>query len=136
MKIKSITYVLHQLSEFKAVLTLEDRNQISVRPITNAFFKNLGDKIELFQNNPSNYKAVSYGISFKKIIYNLEDKSQGCVTYPTSAFQSYWNCDYNFINKYLRNAFKNLFKHSTVQQQATTFPDLCAAAAESARSCA
>ena len=93
--------MLKNLSDYKAVLTFEDRNFISVRPITTAFFKNLGDKIELMQNSPSSHKAVSYGLSFEKTIFNEKDLSKDCVNYPTKEFQSYWNCDYKFINQYL-----------------------------------
>ena len=93
--------MLKNLFDYKAVLTFEDRNFISVRPITTAFFKNLGDKIELVQSRPSSYKAVSYGLSFAKTIFNEKDLSKDCVNYPTKEFQSYWNCDYKFINQYL-----------------------------------
>ena len=95
---RSITFLLRNLSEFDIKILVEDKELLSCnRQIMQHQLLFSGDDIRLEKSKK--FIGRSYSIAFTKTEFVEKDTTKNCKIYPNEDFESYKECDDEFIKE-------------------------------------
>ena len=98
MPMRSLTFLLRNLSAFDIKILVEDKGLLSCnRPIMQHQLLFSGEDIRLEKSEK--YIGRSYSIAFTKTEFVEKDKTKNCKIYPNDKFESYKECDDEFIKE-------------------------------------
>ena len=100
-KIKQLGIYFRNRTEVK--ISVEDRQAMVKRTLKFDKFDNWGREISLSRNTSSIVKY--FAVKFHQDVFVEDDKSRSCQIYPTEKYETYDECDSDFVLKKLRALF-------------------------------
>ena len=112
------TFSFHLKKDIDCLFLVEDKERFTRRPVIwKKEMLNQAD-VEFFRDNKST--VHEFALSISRTEYSEEDKDRDCVHYPTKEYQTYADCDQDYVKRTLPSDLVPFWNADKVSQ-ATSF---------------
>ena len=94
-------YLGDDLISDEVVLYIEDRSKAVKRTLNNNMLAYAGPKLKIEDSNEG--QEIIAALSLSQLINTDKDENSKCLNYPNEAYESYEQCDQEFLMEYMQN---------------------------------
>ena len=96
-----VEFYLGDNLNLEVVLYIEDRRKAVKRTLNNNMLAYAGPKLKIEDSNEG--QEIIAALSLSQQINTDKDENSKCLNYPNEAYESYEQCDQEFLMEYMQN---------------------------------